>query len=386
MEKTTEEPQEKGQMFGKESTTTSLTSGNKIVESKHIGANLLNLAKIDCSKRNKKSIKKGGGLAIFVRKTISAKICNINLKVDSKIESLVILLKPQFLPYSLSCIIVVAIYLPPQFVNTLSRELDNYLIELVTKLRDLNLFYEEPELLPPVKSTLKNRVHGCLSLSPLSCFECGKPRKTIICRPSVNQISEQFIAQLDNIQVDVNEFNNFSLDQKVVQLNNLLSHTYDCVSPLYEKTICEVDPIWMTSRIRKLFKQQRKAKKQKCIGKLKDIRSKIKDQIKISQTRIRQKFSEEVPGMNSSDWYQLVRKVSGLEIVSAFTKIKSINSTFSNSNEKELANLVNSHFSKICTTYEGCDFIKLCPLPRDSRRIKVTDLQVSQAIRKLSSK
>ena len=101
---------------------------------------------------------------------------------------------------------------------------------------------------------------------------------------------------------------------------------------------------------------------------------------------MRKKFKDKIPGMNSSEWYHLIRKVCGLNPVSAIDKIKLIDLKFSQLTDKELADVVNSHFSLICNTFDECESISLCPLPLDSSPIKVSAHEVARVIRKLNKK
>lgn len=84
---------------------------------------------------SKGRIKKGGGLAIFLRDTFRGRIYNPNVKVDERIEFLVISVKPDLLPYSLSNIIIILIYIPPQYVTELSQELNEFLSNVVTNVK-----------------------------------------------------------------------------------------------------------------------------------------------------------------------------------------------------------------------------------------------------------
>jgi hypothetical protein len=250
----------------------------------------------------------------------------------------------------------------------------------------MDKFYDSPICLPPLVQTLKNNVHSCISLNPLKKFNWQKQQKVVICRPKFDDVAEDFLQTLCNIDVDYNLLNSLSLNDKVTQLNELLVSTYNNICPPFEKIMNEIDPPWITPKIRKLIKIKNKSKLCKNKNDWISIQNEIKVEIKLAKSKLREKFKEKICNANSSDWYRLVKQVCGLSITSAYDKIVNFSPHYSSLSAKELANEVNHHFSKICNTYTECEQFVLCPFPQNSNPIHVTDTQVSSFIDKLKIK
>lgn len=386
---------------------------------------------------NSAAIKKGGGVAIFLKSCFGGKIFNSNLNVDSRIESLVVTFKTSCLPFSVSCFAIVAIYIPPQFVSILSNEITMYLVELVNKLKckfvnpgificgdfnhwqysefvnstkfkqlvsfptffnakshklsnldllftNLSQYYNDPVPLPPIKSTLKNRIHACISLSPLPSLSCCKVKKLVQCRSAASNVAREFCSHLGEIDVDFDRFNELSIHDKVSELDDLLISVFNSVSAPFSKLVNKSDPIWMNSNIKRLLRMKKQIKKRRvnCF----EIQSLLKLEIAKSQRSIREKFREKIPDMNSSEWYKLIRKVCGLSVTSVIDKIKHVDRSYFNSSDFDLACTVNCHFSKICNTYESCDRLLLCPVSEMSQPMKVGASDVIKILSKLRIK
>lgn len=85
--------------------------------------------------KNRSNFKKGGGVAIFVRDNLNPKLLNLNLKHNSNIEFLSIIIKPRALPYNISCIVLIVIYISPQWVVKLHSEIKSFLVDVINAIK-----------------------------------------------------------------------------------------------------------------------------------------------------------------------------------------------------------------------------------------------------------
>jgi hypothetical protein len=344
--------------------------------------------------RKDRPIGRGGGVQVYIRESITYKL-RLDLSND-QYECVWIVLRPVWLPRSISRIAIACVYIPPSVnmetvnsfcdyfcycydklksespctaiiaagdfnpdsnglnIRTITRQCHikqivktptrgNAVLDLI--ITDIHKFYEDPEILPPLGTSDHKRIVW----RPKNRNQLGnkKEKRTVTVRPlrdsSILQF-EQFIREYNWSFV----FNAAEVDDGVRLFLEATNNMFDTFFPCKSIKVYEDDKPYITGRIKEMMHNRDKAYQRGQAERFKYLRNKIVSEIRKEKNKFYDKRIKPICSHNPKQWWKQIKKVVG-------TKKDSVSiidpETENPLSAKESAEFINTFFTDLTKNY-----------------------------------
>ena len=329
-----------------------------------------------------------GGLSIFVKNTIPAKLVDAN--IPDHLEVMYVSIRPKRLPRSVSNIVLCALYYPgstskfspPQddlilhVIETIQNFYIKYANPLIILLGDFNdliiddicescslkqvvkvptrkdaildliltnvdsILYNDPITLP----SIGNSDHLCIIYTPKNYVKHENTKKKIMIRKFKESAKREFGSWITKFDWSL-LFQIQCVNEKVAYFSTITWLMIEKYFPVQKITISTSDKEWMTVKIKDLINQRQKAHKANNFELKNILAKKVRDEIRKAKVNYNNKKAHLFHMSNPREWYRHINKIMG-------NKNKKLNFT----NIPELAfkaiddqiKIVNEHFANIC--------------------------------------
>ena len=276
-------------------------------------------------------------------------------------------------------------YGPLRQVITFPSRKSAILEKLIT---DLHTMYQPPECLPPLQvdedKTGKDSDHNIAVLAPIMMSNNRKREKRLVkTRPlpdsGVNQFS-LFITTHTWEEV-IGEDN---IDQKVINFHNTLTTKLDEFCPQKTMKISYLDKRWMTPYLKSLNRKVKREffKNRKSI-KWKKLKKKFKKLKRKTIQTFYSNFVTDLKETNPRNWYTMAKRL-GTDQTNQDNRLKV--QCLAGLEDKEAADTIAQHFSRISQEYAPLDHAKLPAYLPAHDVLQVEESQVAEHIFKLKNR
>ena len=152
-----------------------------------------------------------------------------------------------------------------------------------------------------------------------------------------------------------------SCEEKISTLEEIVKIGLDSIIPLESKTIISNEPAWITSSSKALIGKRQKALNSGNDQEFKQLRNRVNREMKKCRSRYYEAKVKHLKSCKPSDWWNEVRKLSGMRSVycskdEVYRSLESLNEA-ANVNNSQLANSINEAFLSSMSDFS--------PLPND---------------------
>ena len=368
-----------------------------------------------------------GGVSIFVKNNIPA--ARLNIKVPDGMECLWTTIRPNWLPRSVSNIIVCGLYYPGS-TSIYAPNQENLIFHITTSVEYLRRTYAKPLFLImgdfndlPIDSIRKvcgfkqevdvpTRGEAILDLiltnrsnmffnKPISLPKIGDgdhfpvlykakkyvPPKTIKQYIEIRRFPKSAIIQFGAWIVNFN-WSLLSLipnvDDRIIYFSTLTWKMIDICFPLKKVAILSTDKEWITPKIKELISKRQRAHMEEKFELRDTLASKIKKEIKAAKIEYNNLKVGCFESLNPKEWYRHINNIIGKG-----------NSQINLTNIAELAQktpaeqtaIINEYFANICRKYPKLQFDSIPDKLADISHIaEVTELDTYKMLLKFSKK
>ncbi len=374
--------------------------------------------------------REGGGTAIFVRNNLQSTRYNNFIHNNSKeYEITCVITRPNYLPRSVSVLVVVCVYLPPNCIKPIQFKLLKSLLSIFENIRNkyvspgyivlgdfnnwkcsstfssvsglfqsvdfptffrdntnssskldkiftnVNQWYEKPSGSPPLKSNVS--YHVCIMLKPTKAIQLQKlPKKLLKYRVYTKENLHDFATLVENFNWKP-FFDSDCIDFKVNYMNLVIEKAFQITFPEKRKTIYINDNLWVTKALHERIKSFKKVSKTSAVynATRKDIFKEIKLAKEKYKERIQSKINSKPDSIHSfvNNICLLKPKISAVEKIALSGKIPT----------SSALNQINEHFCAISTRYEAIREINFIGV-NSANCLHVNEFSVLRSFEKLN--
>ena len=339
--------------------------------------------------RNDRSVRRGGGVAVYIKKDVPHKHWH-TLRSDD-VESVWLTIRPKKLPRHIPNIIVGAIYHPPpphkdyltiqhifKSVETILQQHPSagivilgdlnklktssicnsfhlkQIVKLPTRkgaildkiLTNMDQYYQQPEIISHLGKSDHNMVvaipHSSPTWSPPKC------KKTTVVSRAVSDDGKLSFGQ-DLLKINWSPLYRASTCDLQFQIfTTTLNHLIDQHFPFQTSTAFSNDKPWISNQFKKVIKARQKAKAQNNIEEYKKQRNKVNRMRQSLRRNFYKSTIESFHGSSPKQWWQGIKKL--LQINSVSLNADSLADSYTDGNVFELSNLINHSFHEVSSS------------------------------------
>lgn len=341
--------------------------------------------------------KEGGGSALFIRNNIiSTKFSNFIYKNSNEYEIVCVVTRPNYLPRSVSVLVIVCVYIPPSSTEAIQFKLYKSLCNLYENARqkyvspgfvimgdfnkwkysilfssttnleqivdfptffreakksskldlmysNIHNWYNKPLSLPPLKINLTH--HVCIKLLPKPVINTKLNQKKKI---KYRVYSNHNLLEFANLVDDFNWqpfYDSTCIDFKVEYMNVVFSNAFEVTFPEKEKFVDVNDKLWITKSLKLLISQNKKESKNSAAYIM--AKNEIAKQIKRAKSEYNKSLQEKIANKPETI-HSVVNKLCLLKQKIPVVEKLALSDNLS---VKEMLNKINEHFSAISNRY-----------------------------------